>query len=205
MEPEHIIILGAGGHARVVASTAKAAGHSVEAFYCDDAEIIGSSMLEIPIRDISDLQSDGEKRAIIAIGDNATRRRVSEEYDFNWTTLRHPFSWIDPSAQIGVGTLICAGSIIQPGATLGHHVIVNTKSSIDHDTTVGDFCHVSVAHLAGGGTAEEGSFMALHSVVLPGKRLGQWSTLGAGGVANEDIPPYSIAVGVPAKVIKELR
>lgn len=205
MGREEIILLGAGGHARVVASTAKSAGHSVAAFYCDSAELIGSSMLDIPVRDIRDLESDKEKSAIIAIGDNATRKKFAEEYSFNWITLRHSFSWVDPDARIGVGTVICAGSIIQPGAKIGDHIIVNTKSSIDHDTTVGDFCHVSVAHLAGGGTAEEGSFMALYSVVLPGKCLGQWSTLGAGGVANKDIPPYSIAVGAPAKVIKRLR
>lgn len=205
MRIDEIIILGASGHAKVVASTAKSAGYSVAAFYCDNDELIGSSLLDAPVKDIRDLESNNDKNAIIAIGDNAMRKKISQECDFNWITLRHSFSWVDPTAQIGVGTVICAGSIIQPDAKLGDHIIINTKSSIDHDTIVGDFCHVSVAHLAGGGVADEGSFMALHSVVLPNIRLGEWSTLGAGGVANKDIPPFSIAVGAPAKVMKRLR
>lgn len=201
MNIKELIIIGSGGHSRVVASTAQCLGYSVTAMFSDSPKLGESSMSNIPVRDIADLKSDGEVNAIIAIGSNITRKKISNEYNFNWVTLRHPFSWVHDESLIGEGTIICAGSIVQPRAKIGKHVIINTKSSVDHDTIVGDFCHVSVAHLAGGASMGEGSLLGLHSVTLPSINIGPWSQLGAGAVAIKDVPEHSIAVGIPARVI----
>ena len=200
---ERVAIIGAGGHAKVVASTLLAQGHQVIGFYDDNSETWGSSILGIPIiGPVSDLTSDRCDGAIVGVGDNKVRKNLVRRMDLNWITAIHPFSWVHPDVLIGVGTVICAGSIVQPGARIGAHVILNTKASVDHDCAVGDYVHISVAHLAGGATAEEGAFLALGSTVLPGLHVGAWALLGAGSVATKDIPPGSIAVGNPARVIK---
>jgi acetyltransferase EpsM len=136
------------------------------------------------------------------VGDNKVRKQLAERMDLDWVTAIHPFSWVHPDVFVGVGTIICAGSIVQPGATIGAHVILNTKASVDHDCVVGDYVHISVAHLAGAATAEEGAFLALGCTVLPGLNIGAWAHLGAGSVATKNIPAGSIAAGSPARVIK---
>lgn len=203
LNQERIAIIGAGGHAKVVASTLLAQGHKVIGFYDDNSQKWGESMLGIPIigpvSDLTSAQCDG---AIIGVGDNRIRKRLAEQMDLEWVTVIHPFAWVHPDVLVGVGTIICAGSIVQPGAKIGAHVILNTKASVDHDCVVGDYVHISVAHLAGAATADEGAFLALGCTVLPGLNIGAWAHLGAGSVATKNIPPGSIAAGSPARVIK---
>lgn len=200
---KRVAIIGAGGHAKVVASALLAQGHNVIGFYDDNSQKWGEFILGIPIigpaRDLTSATCDG---AIIGVGDNKVRKQLAEQMDLDWVTAIHPFSWVHPDVSIGVGTVICAGSIVQPGARIGDHVILNTKASVDHDCIVGNYVHISVAHLAGAATADEGAFLALGSVVLPGLNIGAWAHLGAGSVATKHIPAGSIAAGSPARVIK---
>jgi len=197
-----IAILGAGGHAKVVASTAIAAGYDVVGFYADDPPKMGTLILGIPVNELKDLDPAECPNAIIAIGQNNVREKLSQELDFNWISMVHPYSWVHPDVPIGEGTVICAGSIVQPGAKIGSHVIINTKSSVDHDTTVGNYSHISVAHLAGGGSVDEGVFMALHSVVLPNIHVGAWAIVGAGSVVTKNVEARTTVVGIPARVRK---
>ena len=205
LNKKRVAIIGAGGHAKVVASTLLAQGHKVIGFYDDNNQKWGESILGIPILGpISDLTSAQCDGAIIGIGDNKIRKQLAKRMDLEWITAIHPFSWVDPDVLLGVGTIVCAGSIVQPGAKIGAHVILNTKASVDHDCVVGDYVHISVAHLAGAATADEGAFLALGSTVLPGLNVGAWAHLGAGAVATKHIPAGSIAVGSPARVIRSV-
>lgn len=203
MKQKDVVVIGAGGHAKVVASTLLAAGYLVSGFYDDDAEKWGKYIFDIPIvGSINDLKSNKYCQAIIGVGDNKTRQKLATQLDFDWITVVHPFAWVHPGVPLGVGTVVCAGAIVQPGATIGAHVILNTKASVDHDCHVGNYVHISVAHLAGGASADDGSFLALGSTVLPNLNVGAWSYLGAGSVATKNIPPGSVAVGNPARIIK---
>ncbi len=205
MRKQGIAILGAGGHAKVVASTLLAVGHEVVGFYDDDPHRWGQSIFNIPIIGaISDLTRNKCSQAIIGIGDNKRRQELATKMDLDWITVIHPFAWVHPEVPIGVGTVICAGAVVQPGARIGAHVILNTKASVDHDCYVGDYVHIAVAHLAGGASAEEGVFLALGSTVLPGLIVGAWAHLGAGAVATKNIPAGSTAVGSPARVLKSI-
>jgi len=199
---KEIIILGAGGHARVVASTAIATGYEVLEFYSNIVEEVGTTILNIPVKDQNKINSSECRNAIIGIGSNNARKKLSNEIDFNWISVIHPFSWVHSDVPIGEGTVICAGSIVQPGAKIGSHVIINTKSSVDHDTSVGDYSHVSVAHLAGGASIGEGVLLALHSVVLPSLHIGEWSTVGSGAVVTKNVKPHTTVVGTPARILK---
>ncbi len=203
LNKKRVAIIGAGGHAKVVASTLMAQGHNVTGFYDDNSQKWGEAILGIPIiGPVSELTSVNCDRAIIGVGDNKVRKELAERMDLDWITVIHPFSWVHPDVLIGVGTIICAGSIVQPGAKIGDHVILNTRASVDHDCVVGDYVHISVAHLAGAASTDEGAFLALGSTVLPGLNVGAWAHLGAGSVATKNIPAGSIAVGSPARVIK---
>lgn len=203
MAKDGIAIIGAGGHAQVVASTLLALGHNAIGFYDDDPQKWGQEILGIPIvGPIKNLTNKKDSQAIIALGNNQVRKHLATQMDLDWITLIHPFAWVHHEATIGVGTIVCAGAIVQPGAKIGSHVILNTKASVDHDCRVGDYVHIAVAHLAGGASADEGAFLALGSTVLPGLNVGAWAHLGAGSVATKNIPAGSTAVGNPARVIK---
>jgi len=195
-----VSIIGAGGHATVVASTLLAAGYQVDGFYADDPAMMGKEILGFPVKGpIAALKSTGATRALLGIGSNEARKRLAGELQLDWVTAVHPLAYVDPSATLGPGTVVCAGAIVQPGATIGAHVILNTKASADHHTSVGDFAHIAVAHLAGGASIGEGVFLALHSVVLPKVTVGPWATVGAGAVVTKDVAENATVVGAPAR------
>ncbi|WP_373542539.1 acetyltransferase [Chamaesiphon sp.] len=203
IDKQRIAVIGAGGHAKVVASTLMAVGHKVIGFYDDDPQKWGESIFGVPIiGPISDLNRANCDGAIIGLGDNHVRKQVATTMDLNWITVIHPFAWVHPEVPLGAGTIVCAGAIVQPSAIIGAHVILNTKASVDHDCIVGDYVHIAVAHLAGGASVDEGVFLALGSTVLPGLNVGAWAHLGAGAVATKNIPAGCIAVGSPARTIK---
>lgn len=205
MAKKHIAIIGAGGHAEVVASVIAASGNSVAGFYADVPSTWGTEISGIPvIGPISEISSARCSHAIIAIGANEARKKIAQQIDIEWATVIHPFSWIHPGVRIGNGTVVCAGSIVQPGAQVGSHVILNTKASVDHHCRVGDYAHIAVAHLAGGASIDEGVFMALSSTVLPKVHVGAWSTVGAGAVVKKNVEPNTIVVGDPARPLSKL-
>jgi acetyltransferase-like isoleucine patch superfamily enzyme len=96
---------------------------------------------------------------------------------------------------------VFAGGIVQAGACIGAHVILNTKASVDHHCHVGDYAHIAVAHLGGGASIGEGVFLALGSIVLPGLHVGDWAVVGAGAVVTKNVAPATTVVGVPARPI----
>jgi sugar O-acyltransferase (sialic acid O-acetyltransferase NeuD family) len=197
-----LIILGAGGHGRVVASTARAAGFEIDAFYDDDSALWGRTVDGIRVAGpIDDLLTPSPIPAVIAIGDNRTRSRIAERLDLAWAIVRHPASYVAPEAALGVGTVLSPGAVVQPGANVGAHVILNVHAVVDHDAHVADHAHLSGAHLGAGARIGVGAFMGLGSIVLPGIHLGDWAILGAGSVAIADVEAGTTAVGVPARTL----
>ena len=204
MNKERIAVIGAGGHAKVVASTLMAAGHQVVSFYDDDLQKRGTHIFGIPVvGPVSELKYDNFSHAIIGIGQNDQRKRLVEKLDLDWITVIHPYAWVHPEVSLGAGTVVCAGAIVQPYSRIGSHVIINTRASVDHDCCVGDYVHLALSHLAGGATANEGAFLALGSIVFPGVQIGASATVSAGSVAMKDVMPRSIVAGTPARLIKE--
>ena len=192
-----IVVLGAGGHAKVVISTIVAAGGAIAGIYDDDEVKFGWSILG---HTVSAWPSECCGDAVIAIGDNAQRERVASLLAYQWRTVVHPSAHVDPSAILGAGVVIFAGAIIQADVVLGDHVIVNTGATIDHDCSVGDFAHFAPGvHLAGGVQVGRGAFFGIGSVVLPALKIGAWATVGAGAVVLHDLPERAVAYGVPAK------
>jgi len=178
----------------------------VVAIFDDAPEHWGTEILGVRVcGPIAEVVSTPISHAIIGIGDNHTRLRLSNELDLEWTTAVHPFSYVHPGATLGPGTVVFAGGIVQAGASVGSHVILNTKASVDHHCKVGDFSHIAVAHLGGGASIGEGVFLALGSTVLPGIHVGDWSVVRAGAVVTKNVAPATTVVGVPARPIDPSR
>jgi len=105
--------------------------------------------------------------------------------------------------QVGIGSIICSGAVITTNVTLGKASIVNPNCFIGHDTALEDFVSLMPgSNLAGEVKVEEGCYFGLNSCVINRTNIGKWSIIGAGATVISDIPDYSVAVGVPARVIK---
>ncbi len=199
---KEVVVIGAGGHAKVVISTLQAAGWQVNAVLDDRPQKWGSEIFGVPVRGpISAALEMPESGAVIAIGDNASRRRLAQELRLRWITAVHPAAVVHASVRLGAGTVVFAGAVIQPDASVGAHVIINTAATVDHDCVLGDFAQLAPgAHLAGEVRIEEGAFLGVGTSVIPGKCVGAWTTVGAGAAVVTDIPGGVVAMGVPARV-----
>ena len=194
-----IVVLGGGGHAKVVISTLHACGFSVVAVFDDDTSKWGSELMGVSI-----VQNDPGRggAAVIAMGNNGVRKKFAG-LNFRWETAIHPSACVHASVKLGCGTLVFAGAVIQPDTVIGDHVIVNTGATIDHDCVIGDFAHIAPGvHFAGGVQIGEGTFVGIGSAVIQGIKIGPWATLGAGSVVVDNLPGDVVAFGVPAKIRK---
>jgi acetyltransferase-like isoleucine patch superfamily enzyme len=107
---------------------------------------------------------------------------------------------------VGEGSVLCAGTVLTTQIRIGAHVNLNLNCTIGHDTVIEDFCNLSPGvNISGSVHLEEGVDIGTGAAVVPGRRVGRGSTVGAGAVVTSDVPPLSLAVGVPARVIKTLR
>lgn len=196
-----VAIYGAGGHGKVIWDVLLAAGHEVVGFV--DARPPAPTLLDLPVvTDAAMLPPfDG---VVVAIGHNATRRKVFEALRAEGRTLAnaiHPSAVIARRVTFGEGVVVMGGVVINPDTAIGDNAIVNTGATIDHDCVVGAHAHVAPGtNLAGGVTVGEGAFLGIGAKVVPGRAIGAWATVGAGGVVVRDVPAGALAVGVPAEV-----
>jgi sugar O-acyltransferase (sialic acid O-acetyltransferase NeuD family) len=198
-----VIVIGAGGHGKVVVSTLRAAGIDVIGVFDDDEEKWGGEILGVPVLGpVADAEG-GDHLVVLGVGSNEARKHLAERLGMRWATAVHPQAWIHPSVRLGEGSVVFAGAVIQPDTVLGKHVIVNTGALIDHDCEIGDFVHVAPGtRMAGEVTLENGAFMGIGSSAIPGVRVGAWTTVGAGAAVVDDLPGGVTAVGVPARVLE---
>ena len=199
-----IVIIGAGGHGAIVADILRerAAG-----FVDESPALRGTAVLGLPVfASLTEIEHDG---VIVAIGDNAVRRAITERVVSAGERLAaaiHPFTSVAPSATIGEGSMVCAGAIVLPRATLGRGVLLNTKASVDHDCVIGDFVHIAPGATLGGDVhvgAE--TFVGPGATVAAGIRIGARAVIGAGAVVVRDLPDDVTAWGVPARVTSDRR
>ncbi len=198
---DKLVLVGAGGHGKVVISTLRACGKKVIAIYDDDPATWKTALLGVPVTGpIQRILKDGFRSGVMGIGNNRIRRRLAETLSLQWRNVVHPHAWVAEDIFLGAGTVVFAGSIIQTGTVLGRHVIVNTGATVDHDCTVGDYAHIAPGvHLCGGVTLGEGAMLGVGSSVVPGIRIGPWATVGAGATVIRNVKANQCVVGVPAR------
>ena len=200
-----LAILGASGHGKVVADAALLSGWSTVVFF-DDAwpglsaigpwKVMGNTA--VLLRETS--QFDG---AVVAIGDNPTRLAKQRELEAGSVVLVsiiHPKAVVSAFAAVGVGSVILAGAILNPFSRAGCACILNTSSSVDHDSVLGDGVHVSPgAHLGGGVRVGEAAWIGVGASVKHGVTIGAGVVVGAGAAVIADVADRLTVVGVPAR------
>ena len=209
-----VLILGAGGHAQVVADIlmrARDAGERIKLIgylddnlYADDKTLLGLPVLG-HLADVANVAHDA---LVIAIGDNCTRRNLFDQLQRqgeHFVAAKHPAAVIAPDVSIGPGAVVCAGVVVNPGSVIGADVILNTGCTVDHHNRIGDHAHIAPGvHLGGEVQVGAGALVGIGAVVLPTRCIGPWSVVGGGTVVLDDIPGGAVAVGVPARVVKYL-
>lgn len=204
---KRLAILGAGGHARVVADAAEAAGWTVPGLFDREAPPADHPWPVLGDADALFARAAEFDGAVVALGDNDRRLvwtlRLAAQ-GLTLATVIHPTAWISPRATLGGGTVILAQAVVGTGARLGRAVIVNTGASVDHDCTLDDGVHVSPgARLAGGVTMGERGWIGIGAVVREGLSLGQAVRVGAGAAVVKPVENDQTVVGVPARPIGE--
>lgn len=204
-----IVVYGAGGHAKVILDILeREERYQIVGLLDDDPQlqereffgysVLGSGGI------LEEMRDSGVQGAIVAVGDNETRGRLAVRVQMaglKLITALHPAATISRRVDIGVGSAVMAGVVINADSTIGNNAIVNTSATVDHDCFVGECVHLSPGvHVAGGVRIGHHAHLGIGSVVLPGLSIGHHTTIGAGSVVNRDLPPEVVAVGVPARV-----
>ncbi len=207
-----VVILGAGGHGRVVLDILlQTRHHEIIGFLDSNADIQGRRIDGVPvlggISDLEDIaQSVGIDGVIIAIGDNGTRRGLArriEQAGIPLISAVHPSATIAHNATIGRNVVIAAGVVVCANCQIGDSVILNTGCIIDHQTMIGEGSHICPGvRIAGRVKVEPGVFVGIGATVIPKVTLGCESIIGAGTVVLEDVLPMATVVGVPGRPIK---
>lgn len=203
-----VVVIGGGGHAKVVLDVLQAAGREVVGF-CDPSRQVGEFLGSIPCVGDDDalpgILASGVRSAIVALGDNVLRDRVARqvrEIGFELVNAVHPSAQISSSVVLGRGIAIMPGVVINAGSVIGDNAIINTSASIDHDCRVGLSTHIAPgAHLSGYVTVGDRVLIGVGCSIGRGKTLdiGEDAIVGTGSVVVHDVPPHSIVAGNPAR------
>jgi UDP-perosamine 4-acetyltransferase len=205
-----IILIGSGGHAKVLAATLLASLREVigltdlnpnrwSSFVCG-LKILGddSILLQYPPHAVCLANGLG------SVGSSLERRRrVYEKYKvlgYEFCTIIHPSAIISEEVQLSEGVQVMAGAIIQPGCRIGENSIINTRASVDHDCEIGAHVHLAPGvTLCGGVRVGVGTHIGAGASVIQNVQIGRENVIGAGSVVLKDLENHKKVMGVPAR------
>ena len=205
------VILGGGGHARVLVDCIRESRLAeIEGVLDSDASIHGGRVLDAPILGgdelLGGLAADGVTHFVVGLGgvrDNRPRMRLFElglRFGLAPLTVRHPSAVVSRWATVGPGCQLLPGSIVNAGASLGKNVIVNSGAIVEHDCVIGDHAHIATgARLASGVRAGAGVHLGAGATVRQGIVIGERAVVGAGAAVIRDVAAGAMVVGVPAR------
>ena len=210
---EKIVLVGAGGHCKVVIDIIKSTGSYNIVGITDKAHDKEKLVLDIPIIGddiiLTELYNSGVKNAFVCVGaleNIAVRDKIYNNLKaigFNIPVLLHKHALVSPYASIGLGTCVMGGAIINPGAIIAQNCIVNTGAIIEHDCKVQRNTHISPkACIAGGVEIGYNTHIGMGSSIIQSVHIGNNVIIGAGAVVIENIVDNVVAVGIPSKIIK---
>lgn len=207
MNKNKLIIIGAGGYAKSVLDSLDYDSYELVGFIDERLvrnEHLGYSVLAHNLNDINDKD---DYCYFIAIGDNVKRKKWYDrlkENDLKIINVIDKTSMVSSRATIGEGCFIGKMAIINSCATIGNDTVINTKSLVEHGCTVENHANISTnTTINGDVVVGEGTVLYSGVTVIGQRSVGNWSIVGAGAVVTKNIPDNVVAVGIPAKVIKE--
>ncbi len=212
MAKKKIVLIGGGGHCKVVISILKKLDNFEIAGIVDNYKL-GSLIKGIKVigtdDNLRDIYQSGIHYALITVGstkDNTKRYtlfNMAREIGYEVLVIISPEAIVDKSIKIDEGTVIMLGCIINVGSSIGKNCIINTGAIIEHDCKIGNHCHISPGvHISGAVNIGELTFIGIGATIIQGIKIGKNVTIGAGSVIIKDIPDNVIALGNPAKIIK---
>lgn len=204
---DSVIVIGDSGHAKVCIELLHAMGRRVA--FCVGVSDGPVTCVGVPVLKGDDhlvtLRTQGYSEVFIAIGLNGVRQRLADNTQalgYRLVNAISPHAVVSPSARLGIGIAVMAGAVVNAETVIEDLAIINTGACIDHDCRIGRAVHIAPqCGLAGNVTIGAGSFLGIGCKVIPGVRIGERVTIGAGGVVVSDMAPGTRAVGVPAKSI----
>jgi UDP-perosamine 4-acetyltransferase len=204
-----LVLLGAGGHAKVVIDLIRA-GNQYEIMGIVDTDPSPRSVLGAPVigsdSALPGLRGQGVQHAFVAVGRNETRFRLAElvaRNDFELVNAISPSAVIAPSVQLGHGIAAMAGVAVNAESAVSDLAIINTGASVDHDAYIGRCAHIGPGcTLAGNVRIGALAFLGVGVCVIPGVAVGERAVVGAGACVIRDVPSDALAKGVPARVVE---
>jgi UDP-perosamine 4-acetyltransferase len=202
------VVLGGGGHAKVVVETLLNEG-KCRPMGVTDPRISEGKLLGVPyVGDdevLPKLLKKGVRAFVVGLAgvpDNRPRAALfqkGKEAGMVPVTTVHPKAVVAKSATLGAGTVVFPRAVVNPDCVLGQNVIVNTGAVVEHDVRIADHAHVCPGTvLCGGVEVGEGAFVGAGAVVTQGVRIGAWAVIGAGSTVRKDVPEGGRVAGVPA-------
>jgi UDP-perosamine 4-acetyltransferase len=208
-----MLIIGAGGHGKVVLDILLAGGkHRPVGFVDADPKLAGTRVGGLPVFGGIHLlnklkQQHRLKGAIIAIGDNRARCgyvKTVEEHQLELINAIHPTASVSTSAVLGRNVVIASQAVVCAEAKIADLAILNTAALVDHECEIGPAAHICPgANLAGRVRVGARAFIGLGANIIQCLTVGEGATIGAGAVVLRDVPAGATAVGIPARIIKQ--
>ncbi|WP_211259582.1 acetyltransferase [Belnapia moabensis] len=203
-----VVIIGAGGHAKVIIEAVRAQGGEVVGLVAqanDSAPVLGAPILggdEV----LPALRAQSLDAAIIAIGNNALRERLgrkAQSLGFALPHVVHPTAFLSPSARLGAGVVVMARAVVGTDTSVADLAIINTAAAVDHDNSIGLAAHIAPG-CALAGTVRVGAraLVGVGSALRPGIRVGADAIIGAGSTVVADVPDAAMVGGAPARPLR---
>lgn len=199
------IVIGGGGHAKVVIALLLARGSPIQGYVETDPSAV-HQILGLPCLGGDDRLAECAPDAVdvaLGVGGTEARSRIFVSWrarGYAFPALVHPAAFVDAAAGLSAGVQVMAGAVVQAAATVGENALLNTGCRIDHDCRIGDGAAVAPgAVLCGGVTVGAGAMVGANATILPGLQIGNGATVAAGAVVIEDVAPGARVAGVPAR------
>lgn len=203
-----LVIAGTGGHSESIFDLTQTLGHEVIGFL--DNMTHETKWNGIPVfKNINFLGTLKSFGIVVAVGNGHLREKIVTEIletfkDVHFPTMVHPSAVVSASTKIGQGTVLLPFSHIGPKSTVGDFCIINTHSSVEHNSKVGSYVSIAPGvNMGGDVTIQDHTFIGIGSKVLDKIQIGEDSIIGGGSFLNKSMPNKVVAYGCPASVVRE--